>query len=310
MPSAWEQPAAKPDGVRARHGCAAAPGRDGQPGKRLPLDTWHLKPDTKDNAAGCLRIAWPVAPGGALGAMLRQRGHIRIVGSGETRNGKTLLARLLTDFILLADGDPMLFDADAPHGRLADWYPERAEIVDLKTTGGQIALFDRVLEAPERDYIVDLPARDLMRFFAVVQQTGFIEETKGRGLGAHLLFVLDRPDVTLEALRTIRASLDGLRIVPVFNEASRINARLEGGETAAGVLAEMAELRLPRLDREMMRIIEHRSFSFLRFLQEGEPELRALPRTVLRGFLRTVLGQFHDLGLVAGASALKRVNLV
>lgn len=242
--------------------------------------------------------------------MLTSGGHIHIVGSGETRNGKTLLARLVTDFTLLAQGEPVLFDADAPLGRLADWYPERATIIDLKTTGGQIALFDRILEAPEADYVVDLPARDLMRFFGVVQQTGFIEEARAQGLGADLLFVLDRPDVTLEALRTIRASLDGLRIVPVFNEASRINARLEGGETAAGVLAEMAELRLPRLDRDIMRIVEQRSFSFLRFLEEGEPELRALPRTVLRGFLRTVFGQFHDLGLVAGASALKRANLV
>ena len=242
--------------------------------------------------------------------MLTDAGHIHIVGSGETRNGKTLLARLVADFILLADGDPVLFDADAPHGRLADWYPERAEIIDLKTTGGQIALFDRVLEAPRRDYVVDLPARDLMRFFTVVQQTGFIEEARARGLSTDLLFVLDRPDVTLEALRTIRASLDGLRIVPVFNEASRINARLEGGETAAGVLAEMAELRLPRLDRDMMRIVEHRSFSFLTFVNDGQPQMRALPRTVLRGFLRTVLGQFHDLGLVAGAGALKRANFV
>ncbi len=242
--------------------------------------------------------------------MLNTGGHIHIVGSGETRNGKTLIARLITDFILMAGGDPGLFDADAPHGRLADWYPERAEIVDLKTTSGQIAVFDRMLENPGRDYVVDLPARDLMRFFTVVQQTGFVDEAVRHGLAADLLFVLDRPDVTLEALRTIRASLDGLRIIPVFNEASRISARLEGGETAASALAEMAEFRLPRLDRDTLRLVEQRSFSFLRFLEENEPELRALQRTVLRGFLRTVFGQFHDLALVAGAGALKRANLV
>lgn len=257
-----------------------------------------------------MRITWPLRQGGRFRAMSTSAGHIHIVGSGESRNGKTLLARLMADFVLLADGDPVLFDADAPHGRLADWYPGRAEIIDLKTTAGQIALFDRMLEAPGRDYIVDLPARDLMRFFTVVQQTGFVEEAQVRGLGSDLLFLLDRPDVTLEALRTIRASLDGLRIVPVFNEAARINARLEGGETAAGVLAEMAELRLPRLDRDVMRIIEQRSFSFRRFLEAGEPEMRALPRTALRGFLRTVFGQLYDLGLVAGAGALKRANLV
>ncbi len=242
--------------------------------------------------------------------MLKTGGHIHIVGSGESRNGKTLLARLIIDFTLMAGGEPGIFDADAPLGRLAEWYPERASIIDLKTTGGQIAVFDRMLEDPSIDYVIDLPDRDLLRFFAVAQQTGFISEAERVGLRTDLLFVLDRPDVTLQALRTIRSGHSVLRIIPVFNEASRINAQIAGGDTAMAVLAEMAEFRLPRLDRQMMHLIEQRSFSFRRFLEDGEPELRALQRTVLRGFLRTVFGQFHDLGLVAGAGALKRANLV
>ena len=242
--------------------------------------------------------------------MLKTGGHIHIVGSGESRNGKTLLARLIIDFALMAGGDPGIFDADAPHGRLADWYPEKASIVDLMTTGGQIAVFDRILEDPSIDYVIDLPERDLMRFFAVVQQTGFLDEAERVGIKADLLFVLDRPDVTLQALRTIRSGLGALRIIPVFNEASRISAQIAGGGSAITALAEMAEFRLPRLDRDMMHLIEQRSFSFRRFLEDGEPELRALQRTVLRGFLRTVFGQFHDLGLIAGAGVLKRANLV
>jgi len=141
---------------------------------------------------------------------------------------------------------------------------------------------------------------------AVVEETGFVAEAMGQGMRVNLMFVLDRPDVTLAALRTIRASLEGLRLIPVFNEAVRLNSRLEGGD---GAMAGLAEFRLPRLDREMLSIVEQRSFSFSRFLEHGEPELRSLQRTVLRGFLRTVFGQFYDLGLVAGAGALKRAHL-
>lgn len=241
--------------------------------------------------------------------MLKTGGHIHIVGSGESRNGKTLLARLVADFVVLSGGDPAIYDADTPHGRLAEWYPERAEIVDLKTTAGQIAVFDRILDNAAIDHVVDLPARDLLRFFAVVQQTGFVAEALRVGLKMNLLFVLDRPDVTLAALRTIRSSLDGLRIIAVFNEAVRVNAALEGGDNAMAALADLAEFRLPRLDRDMLRMVEQRSFSFSRFLDQGEPRLRALDRTVLRGFLRTVFGRFYDLGLVAGAGALKRARL-
>lgn len=241
--------------------------------------------------------------------MLKTGGHIHIVGSGETRNGKTLLARLITDFVLLSGGNPAVYDADAPRGRLAEWYPERAEIVDLKTTAGQIAVFDRILDHAAIDHVVDLPTRDLLRFFAVVEQTGFIAEAMRKGFTADLLFILDRPDVTLAALRTIRASRDGPRIIPVFNEAARANVRLENGDHAMAGLAELAEFRLPRLDRHMLRLVEQRAFSFARFIEHGEPALSPLQHTVLRGFLRTVFGQFHDLGLVAGATALKRANL-
>jgi hypothetical protein len=236
-------------------------------------------------------------------------GHIHIVTSGETRNGKTLLARLLTDFVLLAGGDPLVHDADAPFGRLAEWYPGRAQIVDVETTRGQIALFDRMLGAPRRDHVVDLPARDLWRFFTVAEQTGFVEEAARNHQTVDVLFILDRPDVTLAALRAIRAGLDKVRIVPVLNEAVRLDARTAGGEDTLAALARLAEFRLPRLDREMLRHVERPAFSFAGFLQSGDEELRPLARTVLRGFLRTVFGQFQDLGLVEGAAALARAGL-
>lgn len=241
--------------------------------------------------------------------MSEAAGHIHVVASGETRNGKTLLARLLTDFVLLAGGDPAVHDADAPLGRLAGWYPGRAQIVDLETTAGQMALFDRILAEPRRDHIVDLPARDLWRFFNVAEQTGFVEEAAGQAQTADVLFVLDRPDVTLAAIRAIRSGLARVRIVPVFNEAVRLNAALAGGEDALAALARLAEFRLPRLDQEMLRIVEQRGFSFARFLEAGEADMRPLTRTVLRGFLRTVFGQFDALGLVPGAAALARAGL-
>ena len=112
------------------------------------------------------------------------RNSVTIVASPRPRVGKTLLARLLTDFHLQEGRPVAAFDLNAGEGTLAQFLPEhvtRSAIDDLK---GQMALFDRLMAEDGATKIVDLGRASFEPFFALANQFGFAEEAHNRGIVA------------------------------------------------------------------------------------------------------------------------------
>ena len=110
------------------------------------------------------------------------RNSVTIVASPRPRVGKTLLARLLTDFHLHEGRSVAAFDLNAGEGTLAQFLPEyvtRSAIDDLK---GQMALFDRLMAEDGTPKIVDLGRASFEPFFALASQFGFAEEARRRGI--------------------------------------------------------------------------------------------------------------------------------
>ena len=64
--------------------------------------------------------------------------------------GKTFLARLLIDFLRLDRGDPVAFDLNPNGDALTDYFPGLARPIDLGDINGQMAMFDRLIEADGR----------------------------------------------------------------------------------------------------------------------------------------------------------------
>jgi hypothetical protein len=87
---------------------------------------------------------------------MERRPKVIVVCSDRTRTGKSLLARLFVDYLLLAWRDPFLFDTAAAPGDAVRFFPERAMLVDLSRTSGQMALFDTILNSAPRDIVIDL----------------------------------------------------------------------------------------------------------------------------------------------------------
>ena len=122
---------------------------------------------------------------------------IYVVCSDRARNGKTLLVRLYADFLMAVDRDPLIIDADSPDGKAAGYFPDRSIIVDLDRVKGQMTALDTILMMPERDYIIDLPARQFSRFFNVLEELNFIEESRNAGMELIVLFIVEPSMVSL-----------------------------------------------------------------------------------------------------------------
>jgi hypothetical protein len=108
---------------------------------------------------------------------MSSRNSVAIITSPRPRVGKTLLARLLTDFHL-EEGRPVAaFDLNAGEGTLAHSCPStsRSSIDDLK---GQMALFDCLMTEDDATKIADLGQVSFERFFTLAFQFGLAEEAR------------------------------------------------------------------------------------------------------------------------------------
>src|SRR5882757_7672669 len=98
------------------------------------------------------------------------RTSVTIVASPRPRVGKTLLARLLTDFYVYEGRKVAAFDLNAGDNTLAQFLPERAATAEIADIQGQMALFDHLIADDETNKVVDLGHESFASFFAVAKQ--------------------------------------------------------------------------------------------------------------------------------------------
>ncbi len=224
--------------------------------------------------------------------------RFHIVCSDQPRNGKTLVARLLCEYLILCRRSPLIFDAAPSPAGLRSYFPARATKVELSSAAGQMALFDRALAQPQ-DCVVDLPAHLLTGAIDLMRLIGFGEKCHTPDLEVIILFVADRGVDSLFAGRKLRDQLRPARFIIVRNEAilladlDRLSKFLYDG------LAKEGQLVLPVLDRPTAAAIEDRTFSFRRFAEDVPA---GMPHQVCLGieeFLGRIYRQFDLLGLGA-----------
>lgn len=220
-----------------------------------------------------------------------------IVCSDQPRNGKTLVARLLCDYLILCRRSPLIFDAASAPGGLRSYYPARATKVEMSTTAGQIALFDRALAQPLHDSVVELPAHLLTTVADLMRQIGFGEKSYTPTLDMVILFIADRSVDSLLAGRSLRASLRPARFMMVKNEAILATPLDRMAKFLYDGLAKDGQIVVPLLDPAVTELIEDKTFSFRRFAEEipkGMPQHLCL---AVEALLSRVFRQFHALGL-------------
>lgn len=236
--------------------------------------------------------------------------RMTVVCSDESRNGKTLTARLLTDHLLLTGRDPHVFDCDDPRGHINRFFPSRSTLIDIDRTPGQIRLFDTVLANPRRDYVVDLPANALDTFFTVVDDLDFINAAHDAGLEMVIAFVLDKSLTSLMTARDLHGAFSTELFYLVRNGFIGNPLVTRQAREVFEEIEPDAELFIPLVDREALAVAEEPPFSFSRFLSEGYTGLSPMVRLRLRSFLSDVMGQLQSRDLALDLGSLKEMGLI
>ncbi len=184
-----------------------------------------------------------------------------------------------------------MFDTDHPRGDIAHRYGDQAQIIDLSRTIDQMHLFDTMIAEPGNNYVVDLQASLLDKFFTIYHDIAFDEGATQAGISVAVFFILDRTLDSIHAARAVRQKLRASEFITVINEAIGSPLVLPGGEDAIRHLARDREVTLPVLSAASRQIIEQPGFSFSDFIVG---EIDNVPKAIyfeLWQFLETIYNQ-------------------
>src|ERR1700741_3813852 len=101
---------------------------------------------------------------------------VYIICSPRPQVGKTLVARLLSEFLLLKNGAVNAFDINLKEPSLLDYLPNVTETADVIDTFGKMQLMDRLIVNDGVAKVIDLGFHAFDEFFKMCDEIGFMKE--------------------------------------------------------------------------------------------------------------------------------------
>jgi hypothetical protein len=209
--------------------------------------------------------------------------------------GKTFLARLVVDFLRLDGAAVAAFDLDPDEGSLGDALPGLTTKADIRSTPGQVALFDRLIAVDRVAKVVDVAHAQFDRFFTCMGEIGFVEETRRRGIELVILFAADPHPASARAYADLQRRFPHAVLVPVFNEAALKGRKLR--EKFPSTSAAALPLQIPLLPALLKTQAERAGCSFADFPRRLPASIAPIHAVELRSWARRAFLELRELEL-------------
>ena len=201
-----------------------------------------------------------------------------IVCSPRPLVGKTLVARQLSEFLLLRNGDVAAFDINLKEPSLVDYLPRITETAELNDTFGKIALMDRVILNDGLAKVIDLGFHAFDEFFQMSEQIGFMKEAARLGVSPVVIFLADSDRVSTRAFATLQEQIPPTALVVVDNEYV-LRGELTDTMTHGRVL------RIAALPMFLKTYIDRLGFSFTEYLRSEKDSSTELHQWIRRNYV-------------------------
>jgi hypothetical protein len=202
---------------------------------------------------------------------------VYIICSPRPMVGKTLLARLLSEFLLLKDGIVSSFDINLKEPSLLEYLPRITETADVVDTYGKMQLMDRLIVNDGTAKVIDLGFHAFDEFFKMTHQIGFLKEAARRGVAPVVLFVADTDRVSARSYPTLQEYFPAKALITIDNE------HVVRGELPTAMAAGQV-LRISALPSFLKTYIDRVSFSFTDYLRNERDSSTELHQWIRRNY--------------------------
>src|ERR1700694_1758921 len=132
--------------------------------------------------------------------------------------GKTLIARLLSEFLLLKNGAVVAFDINLKEPSLLEYLPRVTETAEVDDTFGKMTLMDRLIVNDGIAKVIDLGFHAFDEFFKMSEEIGFIKEATRRGVAPVILFVADTDRASVRGQAMLQEQIPATALVTIGND--------------------------------------------------------------------------------------------
>jgi hypothetical protein len=204
---------------------------------------------------------------------------VYIVCSPRPLVGKTLIARLLSEFLLLKNGTVAAFDVNLKEPSLLEYLPKITESAEIDDTFGKMALMDRVIISDGIAKVIDLGFHAFDEFFKMTGEIGFMKEAARRGVSPIILFVGDTDRVSARSYPMLQRQVPPTALITVENEY------VVRGELPAA-FARGRVLRITALPIFLKTYVDRQSFSFTDYLRSETDSSTELHQWIRGNYLK------------------------
>ena len=203
---------------------------------------------------------------------------VYIICSSRPLVGKTLIARLLSEFLLLKNGEVAAFDINLKEPSLLDYLPKITETAEVDDTFGKMTLMDRLIVNDGIAKVIDLGFHAFDEFFKMSEEIGFIKEAARRGVAPVILFVADTDRVSARAYPMLQQQIPATALVTIDNEY------VVRGELPL-TMAHGRTLQVAALPVFLKTYIDRLTFSFTAYLRNEKDTSTELHQWIRKNYL-------------------------
>lgn len=229
--------------------------------------------------------------------------RVHFIGGEKGGVGKSVLSRVLSQYLIDRQIPFLGFDTDRSHGSLLRFYADFTSPAVIDRYDGLDSIIEAAVAEPERRIVVDLAAQTQRFLTQWMEESGLLDPDNDLGLSLTYWHVMDSGRDSAELLEKVLDQFGGkLGIVIVRNE-------LRGGDfeilESSGALERAKALNakvmtLTRLADTSMQKIDAQNASFWAATQkdaQGQSTLGLLERQRVRQWLRRAYEELDRLAL-------------
>ena len=228
---------------------------------------------------------------------------IHFIGGEKGGVGKSLMARVLAQYLIDKQLPFLGFDTDRSHGALMRFYAAYASPVAVDKVESLDAIVEAASEQPERRILVDLAAQTHEPLVKWMEDAGVINMAEEMGMTIHYWHVMDSGKDSVDLLQKLLDRFGtGLKYVLVRNQVrgNDFSVLEQSGQQQRALEFGAKIVAIKKLHEGVIQKIDAGSSSFWKAKSATDPAsggLGMMDRQRVKMWLRDVYREIDDVGV-------------